>query len=240
MQIRFIQSGNGKHCNYLHIELFSSHKKTEIEISKINSFRKVKTAKLILVLLIFASSSLIIHGNNPPVDDYLSIPGPVVFGDTSFELAWSAHPNANYYKHEYLPSGQTLEKFNEMVIIEVITGDLTLEEAVNTKVKELANRKNTDPYANYDVIENPKTGEFILDFIVSDSNGNEANIAEWNAYRYVKLQDKSDKTGVMLFAISRRAYGDEISDFLKILKENRKNAISMLSTQSIPNVTLSE
>lgn len=200
----------------------------------------MKTVKLFLVLLIVAISPLIIHGNNPPFDDYLSIPGPVVFGDTSFELAWSSHPNANYYKHEYLPSGQTLEKFNEMVIIEVITGEMTPEEAVNTKVKELANRKNTDPYANYDVIENPKTGEFILDFIVSDSNGNEATIAEWNAYRYVKLQDKSDKAGVMLFAISRRAYGENINDFLTILKENRKSGISMLSTYSIPNVTISE
>jgi hypothetical protein len=200
----------------------------------------VKTAKLILVLLILASSSLIIHGNNPPVDDYFSIPGPVAFGDTSFELAWSAHPNANYYKHEYLPSGQTLEKFNEMVIIEVITGELTLEEAVNTKVKELANRKNSDPYANYDVIKNPKTGEYILDFIVSDSNGNEATIAEWNAYRYVKLQDKSDRAGVMLFAVSSRAYGEGISDFLKALKNSRSESISMLSSFDVPNVKLSE
>lgn len=200
----------------------------------------MKTAKLILVLLILASSSLIIHGNNPPVDDYFSIPGPVAFGDTSFELAWSAHPNANYYKHEYLPSGQTLEKFNEMVIIEVITGELTLEEAVNTKVKELANRKNSDPYANYDVIKNPKTGEYILDFIVSDSNGNEATIAEWNAYRYVKLQDKSDRAGVMLFAVSSRAYGEGISDFLKALKNSRSESISMLSSFDVPNVKLSE
>jgi hypothetical protein len=200
----------------------------------------MKSVKLILVLLLFASTSIVIHAINPPVDDYLSIPGPVTFGDTSFELAWSSNPNANYYKHEYLPAGESLERFNEMLIIEVITGELTLSEAVNTKVKELMNRKSNDPYSNYEVIENPKTGEYILDFIVSDSNGGEANIVEWNAYRYVKLKDKSDRNGVMLFAISRRAYGEGISDFLKVLKSNRSEGISMLSSFDVPNVKLSE
>jgi len=196
--------------------------------------------RILLAVVLLSLNLTSAMAQNTDVKDYLSIPGPIDFGGTSFNLAWSSNPSQGYYKHEYVPSGETVERFKEMIIIEVVQGSLSLRDALNAKVKELNARKEKDPYLNYDIIENPNTGEFILDFIVSDSNGGEAGIVEWNAYRYVDLKSKSGKEGVMLFALSRRSYGEEISPFLKILKDNRPNGISMLSSYTVPDVRFSE
>ena len=196
--------------------------------------------RILLTAVLLSLNLTAAMAQNTDAKDYLSIPGPVEMGGTIFNLAWSSNPGEGYYKHEYIPAGETVERFNEMIMIEVVKGSLTLRDALNAKVKELNARKEKDPYLNYDIIENPNTGEYILDFIVSDSNGGEAGIVEWNAYRYVDLKNKSGNDGVMLFAISRRAYGDNISPFLKILKDNRQNGINMLSSYTVPDVTFKE
>lgn len=193
-----------------------------------------KITKSLLVLV----PALIIHGFVSPVEDFLSVPGPLSFEGRDFELAWSSHPNAGFYKQEYVPSGQSPESFDEMMIIDVLVSDIQLSEALNSKVKELSSRKSSDPYVNYDVIENPNTGEYILDFLVSNSNGGAADVVEWNAYRYVKLRDKSDKDGVLLIAISRRGYRDGIDDFLGRLKTERPESIKALSSFDVPSVSI--
>jgi hypothetical protein len=50
--------------------------------------------------------------------DHLSLPGPIEFNGESYRLSWSSHPTPSYYKQEYLPPGQTSERFQRMVLIE--------------------------------------------------------------------------------------------------------------------------
>jgi hypothetical protein len=172
------------------------------------------------------------------VKDYFAIPGPVTFNKTNYYLSWSSHPNDNYYKQEYLPSGEKAETFSNMIMIEALVGDMSLQDAVQTKIAEIEQRKKTDPVANYQIIKNPSTGEYLLDFVYSQSTGNKTSVVEWNAYRYVSLKDKSVSNGVLLFAYSKRGYGDAVTNFLKTLKTGRQADINMIAAYKIPGVKL--
>lgn len=157
--------------------------------------------------------------------DMLGAPGPITFQDTQFALAWSANPSAGYFKQEYLPAGQKLERYDQMFMVEASRSG-TPEGAAAAKLAMLKKRKGSDPTVNWDIIRNNATGEIILDFILS-----EKDIVEWNAYRYARL----GKTGgIALYAISRRGYGDKARDFLVNLKQSRPLAIKALAAFVAP------
>ena len=143
----------------------------------------------------------------------------------------AAHPSPYYYKQEYLPPGQTSERFQRMVSIEAIVRGVDVNGAVAAQIKMLNKREATDPSVHFAVLRNPKSGEIILDFIVSAQN---SNIVEWNAYRYAALQGKGGKSGVLLFGISRRAYGGDTTNFLRGLKSARPAGINALAKYPLP------
>jgi len=174
-----------------------------------------------------------VKNNYQQVKEYLSVPGPVEFNKTIFSLSWSSHPNNSYYKQEYLPAGERSETFSKMIMIEALVGELTPKEAMMNKVAELDERKKSDPVTNYQFIQNPSTGEYLLDFVIS-SNG----IVEWNAYRYTTLKDKAAGKGIVLFACSKRAYGKAGTGFLKALKTERVKDINTLAVYKIPEIKI--
>jgi hypothetical protein len=177
-------------------------------------------------------------GNARPdtVVDRLSLPGPLAFNGETFRLSWTSHPKPHYYKQEYLPAGQTSERFQRMLLVEAIVRGVDINAAVAAKVGMLNKRKATDPTVNFAVVKNPKTGEVILDFILSADNPKGDDIVEWNAYRYAALTGKDGASGVLLFGISRRAYGDDATDFLRKLKSERPAEINALATYPLPAV----
>jgi len=73
--------------------------------------------------------------------DRLSVPGPINFDGTSYQLTWSSHPSAYYYKQEYLPAGQTSEHFQRMVLLEAIVQGTDVSGAVSAQINPIA------PYA---------------------------------------------------------------------------------------------
>lgn len=170
--------------------------------------------------------------------DYLNVPGPVSFNNTVFQLVWSSNPNANYYKQEYIPSGETAEKYNQMLLLEVVIGNLTVKDAVRAQVNLIQQRKKTDKAVQYQVIENPATSEVILDFIMSAGDKKEVNVVEWNAYRYKAYKDENGRSGIMLFAISKRGYKEDLNSFFKSLKEDRIKLINLLGAHELPVVTI--
>ncbi len=172
------------------------------------------------------------------VKDYLSVPGPLTYNQTQYRLAWSAHPAANYYKQEYLPAGQQSASYTNMLMIEAVTGNVLLKDAVSAKINEITVRKKTDALANYQVIENKATGEYLLDFIMSESSGNNTSVVEWDAYRYATFKDKAGKTGIRLVAISKRGYGAATTAFLKTLKTERQKDIAVLAAYKLPELNL--
>jgi hypothetical protein len=168
--------------------------------------------------------------------DRLSLPGSIEFNGESYRLSWSSHPTASYYKQEYLPLGQTSERFQRMVLIEAIVRGVDVNGAVAAQVSMLNKRKSSDPTVNFAVVKNPKTGEIILDFILSARDRKGEDVVEWNAYRYAAFRAKGGESGVLLFAISRRAYGNDTTDFLRRLKTARPVEVNALASHPLPAV----
>jgi len=168
--------------------------------------------------------------------DRLSLPGPIEFGGESYRLSWSSHPTPYYYKQEYLPPGQTSERFQRMVLIEAIARGADVNGTVAAQVNKLKKRKLTDPMVNFAVIQNAKNGETVLDFILSAKDPKGEDVVEWNAYRYAALRGKGSGSGVFLFGISRRAYGDKTTAFLRRLKAARPAEINALASYPLPVV----
>jgi hypothetical protein len=174
----------------------------------------------------------------PPLTEYLSLSGPISFNETSYHLSWTAHPSDSYYKQEYLPSGQQASSFTKMLIIEALTGDVSLPAIVKAKVNELEERKKTDRMANYQLNRNPANGEYLLDFMMSVESAGKPTIVEWNVYRYGSLSAGNGSSGIRLFACSQRAYGDQIAPFLKNLKTTRPAIIAAMGKYTLPPIKI--
>ncbi|MFN3406103.1 MAG: hypothetical protein ACK40G_18555, partial [Cytophagaceae bacterium] len=169
--------------------------------------------KKYLTITFITISCFIISGfkpmiQNSPVTDYISVPGPLTFEGEKYILKWSSHAQENHYKQEYVRANDKLEAFNKMIFIEILLTDANAIDLVNAKIKEIESRKGKDHVANYQVLDNKKTGEFLLDFLISEGDG---DIIEWNAYRYKNIITPKGK-GVMLFSYSFRSFeGAELS-----------------------------
>lgn len=100
-------------------------------------------------------------------------------------------------------------------------------------MKSLNQRKASDPLVNMSVIKNDKTGEVLLDFIVSAKSERGETIVEWNAYRYASR----GRAGLLLFAVSHRAYGSQDArTFLAELKRVRPAQIDRLAKAPLPEI----
>lgn len=195
----------------------------------------MKQSLLLFLVSVFLLSFTI---GNTDVKEYLSIPGPINFEKSNFNLAWSSNPNPNYFKQEYIPLGESVEKYNQMVLVEVVLGDITVEDAVNAQLNQIEQRKKTDALARYQVIENPNTGEVIVDFLISAGTEKAISVVEWNAYRYKAFQDEAGRKGILLFAISKRGYDDKINSFFETLKTGRIETINLLGSYELPVVAI--
>ena len=164
--------------------------------------------------------------------DYLGVPGPINLAGQTYELSWSAQPSDNYIKQEYVPAGQRVETFDQMVLLERVTGDIKVIDAVKSQIDMLQKRKSSDPLVNFDILNKDATKEVVLDFLISTKDSKGEYIVEWNLYRYVPKQ-----SGVLLFALSRRAYGnDNAKTFLGNLKQLRKTDTGVLLKAELPTV----
>ena len=76
----------------------------------------------------------------------------------------------------------------------------------------------------------------VLDFVMSKDSGEKGSIVEWNAYRYAPLTGKGGKSEVLLFGISRRAYGGNSIEFLRGLKSARTAELDALVRFRLPAV----
>ncbi|WP_020181389.1 hypothetical protein [Methylopila sp. M107] len=149
--------------------------------------------------------------------DLLGLPGPYALRGVEYRLAWSSQPTATYAKHEYVPAGQTPERFRQMILIEYAAG-VDPVKAAAAKIEELKARKPNDPTTNWAIARNAASGEILIDFTLSAPSA-DGGVSEWNAYRYAAAPGAR---GVVLFAVSRRAYGADRVSFFKNLKAERR------------------
>lgn len=167
----------------------------------------------------------------------LGVPGPIAFEGQDFALAWTSAPTEGYVKQEYVPAGQAVETYTDMFLVEVATRPLRPIDAAGGQIQSLQERKETDPVVNFDILHNENTGEVLLDFVLSDLSADPI-IVEWNAYRYMQ---QPDGEGVVLYAISRRGYGDDgAKALLESLKTIRTPTIAALARAELPAVNIAD
>lgn len=193
----------------------------------------MKTYTLLAALLLYIANPI------KEVTDRLGVKGPLKFDQTSFVLASAEKPTNNYYIQEYLPVGEKFENFNQMLTIHLFIMPISAKEAALQKIKELEKRKSTDPLCNYQMAESPDGTESIVDFLVSDSKNDKLNIAEFNVYHFKQVDVGNNQKAIMIYAYSKRSYGDSITDFLSGLKEDRNHYLNTMIGTDIPKVSLS-
>ena len=165
----------------------------------------------------------------------LGVPGPLLLDGQAFHLVWSSHPFPHFYKQEYLPDGQTLAGYDQMLMIDVLLGDAGPRELLQIKLAELEARKATDPVANYEWMVQEDGSSYVLDFLVSGHTAGGQAIVEWNAYRYEALPG-----GAVMLGISRRGYGEEGARRFLIneVKPRRQAWILELAQLEMPRIAL--
>ena len=199
----------------------------------------MKKTTLLYILSIVLSMSTASFAQNGKPTNYVSVAGPITFENTAYNLSWSAHPAANFYKQEYLPKGANADKYSTMLLLDVVTGETTAKEAVATKTAELKRMKESNPMVNYDVITNAKTGEYLIDLLVSaNAPDGSISIVERNVYRYKSFTDKAGHKGVLLFGVSTRAYGAGVTSFLTALKTNKNVLQNAVAQFTLPGIAL--
>ncbi|AZA82663.1 hypothetical protein C1637_20575 [Chryseobacterium lactis] len=189
------------------------------------------------VLILFLIGPIFPLQAQSKVNDYLHIPGPLQLAQKTYNLAWSSHPNENYFKQEYVSSDENINKYNSMVLIDFVKGDFTITDIVDQKVSELEKMKKINPIVNYQVLEN--NGEYILDFLISENSqdGKDILIAERNVYRY-KAITKNNNKGILLFAVSERGYKENMDQFLNNLKKNPSKLIETVGNYQLPDIEI--
>jgi hypothetical protein len=171
--------------------------------------------------------------------DYLSVPGPISINQLNYDLAWSSHPKDNFYIQEYVPAGETPEHYSNMVLLQVFIGSKSAKDVVDPLVKIIEERGRTDPIAHHELFQSAAgKDEYLIDFLQSE--GPAAEVVEWNAYHYKTFTDKSGRTGVLLFGISRRAHGEQVRPFLIGLKTERIKLRNGLNAHPFPDISIKQ
>jgi len=196
----------------------------------------MKKALLLSLSFVFIAITSFCYKPSDDVVNYLNTPNIINYNKKDYKLVWSSHPGSNYYKQEYIPKHQSIEHFDEMLLVDFLMIDTPAVNIVGVKVNEIRERKKTDMVANYQVQKDKDKGEYLLDFILSEGDGRTVNIVEWNAYRYKNYADKAGHKGILLFGLSKRAYGNDVTDFLKDLRTARMYALQTFTQYDFPAV----
>ncbi len=194
--------------------------------------------KLFITITALLTISFADAQTNKKITEYLTVPGPIVLNKNTYQLAWTSHPSANYYKQEYITAKDSLKKYTKMISVELLISDATVASLAQAKLDELKQLKLTNPIINYETFQ--KNGEIILDFLISENtaDGKNVNIIERNVYRYKAFTRKNGQKGVMLFGASERAYGSNVDTFLSSLKKNKSQLLNAVAAFTLPKIII--
>ncbi len=168
--------------------------------------------------------------------EYYSVGGDIKYNGNTYKLAWSSHPTADYYIQEYLPEGENFDNYKSMFTVSIHFSDFTARDLAGLKVQELEKRKQTDLVCNYLAFE--KNDTHMLEFLVSDmaeakAEGREGlSVVELDLHYYTNIKING-RTGTMLLFYSGRAYGDDITAFIKAIPDNRVRLITEMEALDI-------
>lgn len=180
------------------------------------------------------------YGQAPkPAINFLGIQTPISVQKNAYRLSWSAHPDASLYKQEYLVAGDNFPKYKSMVTIDFVLTESTVDQAVDTKLRELEGLKRTNSIVQYTIVSNAATGEKIIDCLIGNNAADEQNnLVERDVFRFKAVKTKSGKRGILLFMVSNRKYGPEIPPFLTELKTDKPLLVNEVAKLTLPVIQL--
>ncbi|WP_018619521.1 hypothetical protein [Spirosoma luteum] len=180
------------------------------------------------------------YGQAPkPAVNFLGIQTPIFVQKNAFRLSWSSHPAASFYKQEYLVAGDSFPKYKSMVTIDFVLTESTVDQAVDTKLRELEGLKRTNPIVQYTIVSNAATGEKIIDCLIGNNAADEQNnLVERDVFRFKAVKTKSGKRGILLFMVSNRKYGPGVTPFLTKLKTDKPLLINEVAELPLPLIQL--
>jgi hypothetical protein len=141
----------------------------------------------------------------------------VQFDGNVLVLAWEGGNPGERIK-EYIPNGQTLETWTKLASIRRYDHLDDPQALAGGLLKQL---KKNYPLSPSSIIENPKTGEVIVDFIVWPEDG---AFVEFNVFKYGK--DEQGKVVAQQYAL--RAYENQ-EEFLKRLRPERERLVELMT-----------
>ena len=172
--------------------------------------------------------------------DKIGVAGPLKYNSTLFRLAFADKSNGNYYVQEYLPPGDSLGSFHNMMSIFLLVDTLSVRQAVKQKIAELDKRKKEDPVCRYELNESPDGKEIMVDFVLAQANGDKISIVEFNIYRYKQVALYKGKKALMIYAYSKRGYDDGVKPFFDELKNDRIKYLNGMITTDLPVIRLAD
>jgi hypothetical protein len=187
----------------------------------------------LLTLVICISLSCVVRAQ---VNDKLGVKGPIKYNNTLFHLSFADKSNGNYYVQEYLPAGDKVESFHNMMSIFLLVDTLSVRNAVKAKADELEKRKKEDPVCRYELNESPDGKEIMVDFVLAQAKGDKVAVVEFNIYRYKQIILADGKKALIIYAYSKRGYSDGITAFFDDLKENRIRYLNGMITADMPDI----
>ncbi|MDP8298519.1 MAG: hypothetical protein P9L88_01240 [Candidatus Tantalella remota] len=159
-----------------------------------------------------------------------SIKPELSFDNETYYLKYSEiSPMSDGYMNEYLRNDETLDSWKQRVAVYHFPNlDSPLQAA-----KDLAiSLKQANPDTKFQLLENKKTGETILDFFVVSKE--EPVMHEYNVFRY---STEKGMDGLVAYQFAYRTYGQEsFNTFKKAFKKNRPKWVNLIAKVKIPPV----
>lgn len=188
--------------------------------------------------LVLADDSLTTEQGDAEPIDRIGVAGPLVFNDTVFNLAWTAHPDETYYAQEYLPEGENVETFDQMLAVHVFLKDVKPKKAVLEKAIQLSIQLGKNSFVYFSGSADEKT--YVLDFVVEEKKFGKRILVEYNLYRYQEIDLGNEKTALMVIMYCKRSYGSDTKKFLKTLGDYRQGYRDEMFKMEVPVVAIAE
>jgi hypothetical protein len=201
-----------------------------------------KVRNLLYLLPSFLLISLLFAGctskpNTIADKDMLQVPGPINLISSSYILVRTLHPTADSYIQEYVHGNEDPDHFTEMIRIELMLHRTDTREIAVSQAKEIQNRKNSDPFAEYNIGEDSTAHEMLLDYQFSEGKDDQA-MAEWNICRYKLYSDAKGNSGYTVFRWVRRSYGRQYETVPDQLSNHRMQYVRPFMQLAYPKVQL--
>ena len=128
----------------------------------------MKATLLCFILPAFLAISWSASAQAIPADsDHLKLADSVRFQGKPYILVSSKIIDSQYV-NTYIMDGDTLEHYKSMIMLQYTSGETDIKDLVTAKMTELRDEKLVNPLISYEMFENKKVGEYMLDFLISD------------------------------------------------------------------------